>query len=212
MNNFKIIVYGVCLFLVCLSVSIIIKVKFGVEGDYLSAFSTLIATFVAFRLYTDWKIEHSLNLLSESQKSMKEVFSKLVTDYRSVRKLLISIDTPNVPEGDKQWIQISQELTKLFQQLNRAKFVIFEYKSCLKTLKENELLEDHKIKVDKLSNQLEETSNKFFEKMPLYTGNSRTAEKSLDVLNSCEGNFLNMDFHGSVVLPDFYYKYFKSLK
>ena len=131
MNNFKIIIYGVCLFFICLSVSIIIKVKFGVEGDYLSAFSTLIATFVAFRLYTDWKVEHSLNLLSESQKSMKEVFSKLFTDFRSVRKMLNSIDAPNVPEGDNRWIQASQELTKLFNQLNRAKFVVFEYKLSL---------------------------------------------------------------------------------
>ncbi|MDQ8951925.1 hypothetical protein RFH42_03015 [Acinetobacter rudis] len=43
------------LFLACLSISILVKKWFGMDGDYLSAFATLAAAVVALYLYTDWK-------------------------------------------------------------------------------------------------------------------------------------------------------------
>lgn len=43
------------LFLICLSTSILIKKWFGLDGDYLSAFATLVAAGIALHLYTDWR-------------------------------------------------------------------------------------------------------------------------------------------------------------
>ncbi|WP_433847127.1 hypothetical protein [Acinetobacter proteolyticus] len=212
MKNFKVISYAICLFFICLAVSIFVKSKFGVEGDYLSAFTTLIATFVAYQLYTDWKLEHSLNLLAESQKSMKEVFSKLFTDFKAVRRLLNSINGSTGQDGENRWNEASQELNKLFVGISRAKFVIFEYKSCLRSIKENSLLDSHKLKVDELSELVDVISKDFFDNMPVHASGPSEAEKCIDILNSWESSFLKFDFYCSVSLPDFYYKYFKNIK
>lgn len=212
MKIFKIISYGFCLFLVCLSVSVLIKAKFNIEGDYLSTFATLIATFAAFHLYTDWKLAHSLNLLAESQTSMKDIFSRIFLNYKSVRRLLLSIEGSTGREGENLWIEASKELNKLFNEISRAKFVVIEYQSCLKSLKEIEILNAHLVKVGEIKELVDLISNQFMDGMPIYTGGPNQTTKCLELLSSWESSFLKFDVYCSLVLPDFYFKYFKALK
>lgn len=60
------------LFLICLSTSVLMKNWFDVDGDYLSAFSTLVAAGVALHLYTDWKKPIFLNKIEGEQKEIKK--------------------------------------------------------------------------------------------------------------------------------------------
>lgn len=60
------------LFLICLSTSVLMKNWFDVDGDYLSAFSTLVAAGVALHLYTDWRKPIFLNKIEGEQKEIKK--------------------------------------------------------------------------------------------------------------------------------------------
>jgi len=61
------------LFAICLSTSILMKKWFNVDGDYLSAFATLIAAVVALYLYTDWRKPIFLNKIEDEQKELKKI-------------------------------------------------------------------------------------------------------------------------------------------
>lgn len=60
------------LFLICLSTSVLMKKWFDIDGDYLSAFATLVAAGVALHLYTDWRKPIFLNKIEDEQKELKK--------------------------------------------------------------------------------------------------------------------------------------------
>lgn len=67
------IIVVIGLFLICLSISILMKQWVNVDGDYLSAFATLMAAGIALHLYTDWRKPIFLNKIENEQKELKKV-------------------------------------------------------------------------------------------------------------------------------------------
>lgn len=64
-------------FLICVSISIVVKHFFGIEGDYLSAFSTLVAAGAAILLYNDWRAPQLLNKIETEQRELRHSIRKL---------------------------------------------------------------------------------------------------------------------------------------
>ncbi len=72
-------------FIVCLSISIFIKHYFGLDGDYLSAFTTLVAAVVAFNLYSDWREQYVLDLIRESDEKVGSILHELINSTQDFR-------------------------------------------------------------------------------------------------------------------------------
>lgn len=64
-------------FLLCLSISVVVKHFFGIGGDYLSAFSTLVAAGAAVLLYNDWRAPQLLNKIETEQRELRHSIRKL---------------------------------------------------------------------------------------------------------------------------------------
>lgn len=80
------------LFLTCLSISILMKKWFDVDGDYLSAFATLVAAGVALYLYTDWRKPIFLNKIENEQKELKQIIRLF---KKSTDSFLLFMNTKN---------------------------------------------------------------------------------------------------------------------
>lgn len=78
-------------FIVCLSISIIIKHFFGLDGDYLSAFSTSVAAVVAFYLYSDWREQYILDLIRESDNNINVVLGRLIKSTQNFQEYLSQV-------------------------------------------------------------------------------------------------------------------------
>ena len=66
---------------ICLGLSIIIKDFYDIEGDYLSAFSTLVAAGTAFFLVADWKEQSFLNLFQQTSRKTTSLCDELFDSY-----------------------------------------------------------------------------------------------------------------------------------
>lgn len=75
------IIFG--LFLACLAISILMKKWFGMDGDYLSAFATLVAAVVAAYLFNDWREqkdhETKTIYLNNAIKALGEIHISLIS-------------------------------------------------------------------------------------------------------------------------------------
>lgn len=79
------------IFIVCFSLSVIIKQYFGIDGDYLSAFSTLVAAVVAYFLFTDWREQYVLDLIRESGKNTNITVNQLISSTQEFRNYVNKI-------------------------------------------------------------------------------------------------------------------------
>ncbi|MNE05425.1 hypothetical protein D3C81_393520 [compost metagenome] len=101
-------------FFACLSISIIIKHYFDIDGDYLSAFSTIVAAIVAFHLFTDWKVEHKIKLMEQYQNNLKVKSSDLLmTSYKASEQLSLIVGS-KVEDGYQHFNNAIRE-TQAFQ-------------------------------------------------------------------------------------------------
>lgn len=64
-NKFELVGIGISLLLICIFFSLLGKHVFGLEGDYLSAATTLFAAIVAYILYQDWREAEDYSTLRE---------------------------------------------------------------------------------------------------------------------------------------------------
>lgn len=62
------------LFLACLSISILMKKWFDLDGDYLSAFATLMASYIVLILYTSWETQHNKSTEKDIINSINNYF------------------------------------------------------------------------------------------------------------------------------------------
>ncbi|MDC5277037.1 hypothetical protein OHW85_15970 [Acinetobacter baumannii] len=65
------------LFLLCLSTSLLFKNTLGLEGDYLSAFSTTVAALVAILLFNDWRDEQEYQTKKEFIFKVRHIYDEL---------------------------------------------------------------------------------------------------------------------------------------
>ncbi|SEO55268.1 hypothetical protein [Acinetobacter sp. yr461] len=89
MKNFLIYSYLlVVIFSLCLFLSLFFKKTLGLEGDYLSAFATLVAALVAFLLFNDWREQHRLHNLESLKLSLHHCFTEMDIAYNELRTYL----------------------------------------------------------------------------------------------------------------------------
>ncbi|OON26937.1 hypothetical protein BI372_09315 [Acinetobacter pittii] len=76
-----------------MGLSFIIKRTIGLDGDYLSAFATIVAALVAFYLFNDWREQHRLNNLESLKFSLNQGFIEMDLAYNELRIYLCDPDT-----------------------------------------------------------------------------------------------------------------------
>lgn len=79
---YNILILG--LFLLCLSTSLLIKKTLNLDGDYLSAFASLVAVMVAFLLFNDWREQHTLQNLEALKISLHQGFNEIDIAYNEL--------------------------------------------------------------------------------------------------------------------------------
>ncbi|MGQ1540670.1 hypothetical protein ACT413_11865 [Acinetobacter baumannii] len=121
------------LFFVCLATSILIKNYFEIEGDYLSAFSTLVAALVAFYLFTDWKVEHKIKLIDQFHVNLRIKASEArIVLFDSVIFKLEMINGSRVETGNQLFLEAVNGLDKFLLQLSGIYNYLFRIQSMLK--------------------------------------------------------------------------------
>ncbi|WP_428878434.1 hypothetical protein [Acinetobacter baumannii] len=139
----------ISIFLICLSLSIIVKHFFDVDGDYLSAFATLIAAAVAYYLYNDWKAPYQIEKIRDEQNEIR-IMVRVVK--KNIESLIFFAYTK---VKDENQFNNSQDLILEFQVLARnildsiddLASLLASYKIIFES-SNNELLNNHILIVD----------------------------------------------------------------
>ncbi|EMM2648660.1 hypothetical protein WKI25_09060 [Acinetobacter baumannii] len=87
-QKYSIVFTMILIFLLCLGISVLFKKIFDIDGDYLSAFATLVAAIVAVRLYTDWREQLNISLLISSKENLNKLFNELLYTHDEMLRFL----------------------------------------------------------------------------------------------------------------------------
>lgn len=131
------------LFLACLSTSILIKKWFGIDGDYLSAFATLMAAGVALHLYTDWRKPIFLNKIEDEQKELKKVIRLFKKSSDSIL-LFMKTKSPmgtGLNNGDLFSLEYQKLMYSLLDHADDLYTLLENYKLCLNEDQHNNHIE-----------------------------------------------------------------------
>lgn len=149
MKKILLVFYIVLSFCFCLVTSYIVKKSLNIEGDYLSAFTTLLAAVVAYNLYSDWKEQHKLKLWEKYISDSRKILSDLKDCQKSIGEFQIAFlasTSTKVPYDS----ELRQYKIKLRDTILRSQNFLFEYNMFLKTIKGRIRLVDHIVQVDEL--------------------------------------------------------------
>lgn len=204
MKIFKIVCALIFAFLFCLSCSIYFKSNFQIEGDYLSAFSTLVAAIVAYYFYSDWKDEHKFKLLEQYQSFLKDKSSILFNNFENAYLKFATIEGSRVEDGNRKFNEGIISFETFIKELSKTQRIIREYKSCLSTMENNKILEIHLAKLDNYNESLGNIVGEYVNLFPLYRDISNI-NKYLSILEDSKGFIREFDFFCSVELSDFYF-------
>lgn len=165
----------IVIFLICLSLSIIVKKYFNIEGDYLSAFATLITVIVAYHLFSDWKVEHKFNLIYQFHSSLKEQNYKINNHLKRSKLFFSTIEGSTVEKGEARWIDGVTELRLFITIIADIEYVFNEYLFCLSKMQTNKILKNHIQNLRKNLSDLNAIRDEFFTALPEpYRGISAT--------------------------------------
>ncbi|QNX86370.1 hypothetical protein [Acinetobacter seifertii] len=211
MKNLKILIaISLLIFLICLSTSIIIKHYFNIDGDYLSAFSTLVAALVAFYLFTDWKVEHKIKLIDQFHVNLRIKTSEArIVLFDSVIFKLEMINGSRVETGNQLFLEAVNGLDKFLLQLSGIYNYLLEYKVCLSSLDENSAVNFQNVRVEYFIKCILENFNNLTE-----IRNSVNDINSLSQKDLMDIKQLIISFENFVSLKnsEFYFNYLNSLK
>ncbi|MCH2054663.1 hypothetical protein [Acinetobacter pittii] len=90
-KNLLYIFFIIILFFICLSISIFLHKYLNIEGDYLSAFATLLAAGVAMKLYTDWREQLQIDLFVSSKENLNKLFNELLITHDEMLRFLYDV-------------------------------------------------------------------------------------------------------------------------
>ena len=96
---------------ICLGLSIIIKDFYDIEGDYLSAFSTLVAAGTAFFLVADWKEQSFLNLFQQTSRKTTSLCDELFDSYDNFKVFLYEMKDKELTSEEQETFR---KLSKVF--------------------------------------------------------------------------------------------------
>ncbi|WP_140159465.1 hypothetical protein [Acinetobacter pittii] len=159
-TKFELFGIGIFLLLFCLSISLLGKCVFDLQGDYLSAASTLFAAVVATLLYSDWKVQHKVHLLEKYHAELKKHVESLLKS----KKLISDEYFKFIISKDKN-LMIDSPLTILESQIkdeyHSIDRLINEYLIYLETLGTEKFIKQHKEQVLKLITRVPDILNDF---------------------------------------------------
>ncbi|WP_416040466.1 hypothetical protein [Acinetobacter lactucae] len=114
----------IIIFLSCLGLSYIVKSFYSVEGDYLSAFATLVASATAFFLVVDWRGQHRFEQISLLRNELRQNSVDLSRSYNSI---FLFVDIEKGKLNEEYSNDIKNMLIELTYQLDKAKLLLLEY-------------------------------------------------------------------------------------
>lgn len=211
MKNLKIFIcIAFFIFLICLSISIIIKHYFNIDGDYLSAFSTLLAALLAFYLFTDWKVEHKIKLIDQFHVNLRIKTSEAkIVLFDSVIFKLEMINGSRVEIGNQLFLEAVHGLDKFLLQLSELYNYLLEYKVCLSSLDKNSAVNFQSIRVEYFIKCLLENFNNLTEIRNSVNSINSLSQKDLMDIKQLIISFENF---ASLQNSEFYFNYLNSLK
>lgn len=209
MKIFKIVCALIFAFLFCLSSSIFFKSQFQIEGDYLSAFSTLVAATFAYYFYSDWKDEHKFKLLDQYHTYLKEESSTLFSLYMDISQKLVSADLLKFDEAISNFRKNPDETKQFSSELRKICRVLSEYENFLLTLDNNEAIKKHRAKIAKFSISLRNIQKECLLSIPLYILDEVSSSQFLEIVERWRDGIIEFDVYCSIELSDFYFNYLK---
>ncbi|HAV4523297.1 hypothetical protein [Acinetobacter baumannii] len=209
---FELIGIGIALLLICIIFSLIGKHVFDLEGDYLSAASTLFAAVIAALLYSDWKVQHRFTLLDKYHNELKKNISELFDEVFEISGKVRLVEGSTDKFVRELYIDLQKNLKSHNKRLNTTISLISEYQifinnqepTGLVVTHSNELKSQKKLVMENLltlssalgSNDINEFIN------TIYGGFSGINAKVLK-------NMLMIKTFSDVGLPEFYNLYFE---
>lgn len=200
------------IFIVCFSLSIIIKHYFEIEGDYLSAFSTLVAAVVAYFLFTDWKDEHKFEMIQKLHIDLKNSNNASSNHLSNAKMNFSIIEGSSAQSGEKRWLEGISELGIFLKELNNLQNIIYEYRICLSIMHSNLILKEHIIRIMHISDVIENIQSEFKNSMPRpYHGIANTTVY-LEFINKWQSELNAYDSMCKKGLIEFYVNYLNSIE
>lgn len=120
------------LFLACLSISILMKKWFDMDGDYLSAFATLAAAMVAAYLFNDWRDQERYNSTKEHVLKIFGVTARMRFRFNKIQEMTIELKRSDM------FVVLNEDFLNYDESLQE---VIFGITPNVKFINNNEILD-----------------------------------------------------------------------
>jgi len=201
-------------FFSCLVISIFVKSKYGVEGDYLSAFSTLIAALVALYLYNDWRDEHRLKLLEHYHSRIKEgaYAAYLKVNYLLIDHPIFKLGENDHEEFENQKTVYIKDVDKLAESLTELCISVNEYENFLGTLECTALVEEMVVEVKQFNVDLNDSFNKCMEILDDFNTLDPKSSENKDKINFIWDILVKIKISSSFNFSNFYIEYLNKSK
>jgi hypothetical protein len=121
-------------FFICLGLSIVIKDFYKIEGDYLSAFSTLVAAGTAFFLVADWKEQSLLNIFLQTSSRVTILCDDLFDSYDNFYNFLYDMKDNDLDEIQQNNFRVQSKIfmntiENLLLEMDRQKILLKKIKN-----------------------------------------------------------------------------------
>lgn len=209
-TKFELIGIGISLLLICIIISLIGKYVFDLQGDYLSAAATLFAAVIAALLYSDWKVQHKIQLLDKYHNELK----LLVLNLTETKKLLGDEYFKYIISNEKD-MSLNSPLDNFENKLNRELKAIGsllnEYLIFLKTLELLEIVKQHASLVINLNKEKDVA----LEDLKKINQNEALDQQTLNLIKSLHGGglgafIISLQVFAERELPSFYFEFFNA--
>lgn len=209
---FELIGIGIALLLICIIFSLIGKHVFDLEGDYLSAASTLFAAVIAALLYSDWKVQHRFTLLDKYHNELKKNISELFDEVFEISGKVRLVEGSTDKFVRELYIDLQKNLKSHNKRLNTTISLISEYQIFINNQEPTGIVITH-------SNELKSQKKLVMEN--LLTLSSALGSNDInEFINTIYGSFsginakvlknmLMIKTFSDVGLPEFYNLYFE---
>ncbi|GEA69160.1 hypothetical protein PA3_33180 [Acinetobacter pittii] len=209
-NKFELIGIGISLLLICIFISLIGKHVFNLEGDYLSAASTLFASVIAFILFNDWKDQHKVHLLEKYHAELKKHVENLLKSKKLISdeyfKFIISKDKNLMI--DSPLTILESQIKDEYQSIDR---LINEYLIYLETLGTEKFIKQHKEQVLKLITRIPDILNDFLQIAKEYDLEKQYMNLIKSLHNGEQYKFImELQIFSEFALSPFYFEYLNS--
>lgn len=208
MKNLKLhelVIVSVICILLCIEFSIIGKTVLGIEADFLSGGATLFAAFIAYLVFADWKVEHKFRLLEQYHSTLKDRSRIMLEQYMIANNAFSTIEGTRVENGFQKLNEGAVALKIFLENINKINYLITEYKLCVNSLKENEVVIENNEKLNLQIIRIRQIHKDYLSKLPFYRGDINDADRFLEVMKPWREFVIEFNFYCEIELSNFYF-------